>query len=108
MEKIKVLIKRSDEEVGHMTRIRPTLEILQKHVDGWIETVTLPGGIVIICDEEGRLKGKPHNCTVFPQNMAARVSFAGDIIVCGADGEEFADIPIDVKTWKRFYLNKEG
>lgn len=107
MEKIKVIVKRADEEVGHMTHISNTLENLQKTVGGYIETVTLPCGVVVICDEEGRMKGKPYNCTVFPQNMAARVSFAGDIIVCGADGEEFADIPINMKTWKQFYLNKE-
>jgi hypothetical protein len=106
MNKIKVIVKRADEEVGHMTNISNTLENLQKTVGGYIETVTLPCGVVVICDEEGRLKGKPYNCTVFPQNAVERVSFVGDIIVCGARGAEFADVPIDMKMWRKLFLGK--
>ena len=53
--KIKAIIKRPDEKIGHMTWISPTLENLQKHVDGYIETVNF-GDMIILCDEEGRLK----------------------------------------------------
>ena len=66
MGKIKSIVKRADEEYGHMTWISNTLENLQRTVGGYIETVTLPGGVVIICDEEGRIKGKPFNCVSFP------------------------------------------
>lgn len=106
MEKIKVIVKRIDEEVGHMTHISNTLENLQKTVGGYIETVTLPGGVVVICDEEGVIKGKDYNCTIFPQNVGARESFLGDIIVCGARGSELSDVPIDMKTWRKLYLGK--
>jgi hypothetical protein len=104
--KIRAIVKRTDEEVGHMTWISNTLPNLQKHVGGHIETVTLPGGVVVICDEEGRLKGKPHNCTVFPGAYSA-VEFVGDIVVCGVDGDDFADIAMPMATWKRVYLCME-
>ena len=104
--KLKCIIKRPDEEFGHVTSISDTLRNLQKTVGGYIECVTLNSftitekgevsntRLVIICDEEGRLKGKPHNCAV------SGIDFCGDIIVIGAYGEEFADIPISFEQWK--------
>ena len=106
MQKIKAIVKRADEEVGHMTWISDSLQNLQRIVGGYIETVTLPGGVVIICDEEGRIKGKPFNCVIYPHSIAARVDFCGDIIAVGADADEFADVPIDLKLWKRIFLGK--
>ncbi|MBE6016691.1 MAG: DUF3846 domain-containing protein [Lachnospiraceae bacterium] len=93
MAKIKAIIKRPDEKVGHMTWISDTLENLQRTVGGYIETVTF-GDMVIICDEEGRLKKKEPNCTI------GNVSFVGTIIAVGQDGDEFADVPIDMTGWK--------
>jgi len=92
-KKIKVIIKRPDEKVGHMTWISDTLENLQATVGGYIETVTF-GDMVIICDEEGRLKKKEPNCKI------GRTSFVGTIIAVGQDGDEFADVPIDMTGWK--------
>ena len=62
------------------------LKAFQKAVGGYIETVTLATDLVIICNEEGRLKGLPHNTTVFG------VDFVGTIVVAGVKGEEFASI----------------
>ena len=105
-EKIRAIVKRPDEEFGHMTNVSNALHNLQNIVGGYIETVTLPGGVVIICDEEGRLKGYEHCCTVFP-SQACGVEFVGEIIAVGYEGDEFCDIPIDLKTWKKIYLEKE-
>lgn len=96
MNKIKVLIKRPG-ELPRSVWISDTLENLQRTVGGCIETVTLQRGLVVICDEEGRLKGKPHNCTV------GGVEFVGDIIVAGVEGEELADYPSDFRTIKAAY-----
>lgn len=92
--KIKVIIKRPDEEVGHVTNISQSLKNLQNTVGGYIETVSLPDGVVIICNEEGRILGLPHNC------IAYGVDFVGTIIVCGRSGDAFADIPISLAEWK--------
>lgn len=96
--KIKVIIKRADEEYGHVTNVSQRLENLQNTVGGHIETVTIAPGLVIICNENGRLIGLPENCTVVTPNTS--VDFVGDIIVAGVSGDAFNDVPISLKEWK--------
>ncbi len=97
-KKIKVIIKQPG-RVPYVTNISDRLENLQKTVDGYIETVTVADDLVIICNEEGRLKNMPYNCTV------CGVDFVGTIIFAGVDGESFADIPIDFKKFKVLFGN---
>lgn len=96
--KVRCIIKRPDELVGHVTNISTRLENLQRTVGGYIETVTYCTDLVIICNEEGRLLGLPYNCTI------AGVDFVGDIIVIGSDGEEFSDLKLSLKDWKECWL----
>ena len=63
-----------------------TLEELQATVGGYIETVTIATDVVIICNEEGRLQGLPHNCRIFG------VDFVGPILIAGVDEDEFSDL----------------
>lgn len=101
MGKINCIIKRPDEPVGHMTSISCTLKNLQNHVEGRIEAVTLREGLVVICNEEGLILGLPHNCTLNASGFYGDgISFFGTIIVIGASGEEFTDIPITFKEYK--------
>ena len=86
MSEIKVLVKKPGEFPVLMT-IENTLEKLQWIVDGYIEAVSLTRELVVICDEEGRLKGKEHCCNI------AGADFVGTIIVAGIDGDEFGDLP---------------
>lgn len=98
--KIEVIIKRPDEKYGHVTNISPTLGNLQKHAGGRIEVVpVLPNrGLVMICNEEGKLLGLERNFAM--GRPPFRDVIVGTVILCGTDGEEFADIPIDLDTWK--------
>lgn len=70
-----------------------TLEALQKAVGGYIETVSIKDEpdreewAVIICNEEGRLLDMFENITI------GGWDFYGPIVICGQDGEEFADAP---------------
>lgn len=98
MAKIRAIIKRTDEPFGHMTNISPRLENLQKLVGGYIEAVTIRPGLVILCDEEGKLKDYKENMRI-PCDYLDDV-FYGDIVVLGAEGEEFTDIPIEFAEWK--------
>lgn len=93
-QKIKVIIKRPDEEYGHVTAISNTLKNLQNNVGGYIETLTMPG-YVLILNEEGRLDESPFNCHVAGFNLF------GTIIVAGVQGDEFADVGISFDEWKK-------
>lgn len=94
MRKIKVIAKRADKPEPYVTWISDSLKNLQNFVGGFIETVTVATDLVIICNEEGRLQGLPYNCEVLG------ITFVGDILFVGVDGEEFADCPADLETIK--------
>ena len=101
-KKIKCIVKRPDEQFGHMTWISDSLENLQKTVGGYIETVTLDNGVVLICNEEGKIRYMPYNFTLRRMWRVVTIQnvIFGTVIVCGADGYEFTDIPIDFNEWK--------
>lgn len=96
MEKIYVLTKHPGYTPRHVW-VSNNLEALQKAVGGYIEAVTVATDFVILCDEEGRLKDKPHNCTI------CGVDFVGDIVICGVSGEDFSDLPCDWDTMKQLF-----
>lgn len=48
--------------------------------------MTIASDAVIICNEEGRLQGLPHNCRIFG------VDFVGPILIVGRDDEDFTDL----------------
>lgn len=95
MEKIRAIIKRPDEEIGHVTNISPKLKNLQNIVGGNIETVTIRPGVVVICNEEGRITGLDLNCVVKVDTLFGYglVGFCGEIIVVGACEDDFCDLP---------------
>lgn len=93
--KIKAIIKRPDEEFGHMTNISERLENLQNTVGGYIECVSPDPRIVIICNEEGKLIGLEPNMKIQGDILC------GTIIVVGVSGEDFADVPISFEEWKQ-------
>ena len=94
-QKIKVIIKRPDEEYGHVTAISYTLENLQKTVGGYIETLSMPGYTLIVNEEGILLENLHYNC-----NVAGFMLF-GTIIVAGVQGDEFADVGISFDEWKK-------
>lgn len=86
-EQIKVIVKAPGRTAE--PRIIPnTLEELQGIVGGYIEVVRFASDCVIICNEEGKLYGLPHNIFLMGEN------FVGAIIIAGTSGEDFDDIPM--------------
>lgn len=81
----------------HLVIIPNELEMLQQLVGGYIECVTIMPELVIICDEEGRLKGKPYNCTI------DGMPYVGTIVAVSVNGDEFDSIGDDAVK----YLNEE-
>lgn len=87
---LSVIVKRPGMAAAVST-VKNTLEDLQKFVGGYIETLTLDNGIVVICDEEGLLKNRAVSC------LMEGNYFFGPIIIAGVDGEEFTDCPVSYK-----------
>ena len=98
MNKIKAIIKRPDEAYGHVTWISNTLENLQRIVGGHIEVVQLTKHLVIICNEDGKIQNLGDNFWI---GSGIKDMMVGAVIVCGVNGEDFADVPIDLASWKR-------
>ena len=94
MRKFRAIIKRPGEPYGHMTSVNDSLADLQSIVGGPIEVVNLGAGVLLICNEEGKLSGLEHNF-ILPGDI-----IVGTVIICGAGEEDFEDIPISMKVWK--------
>lgn len=67
--------------------VENTLKALQAEVGGYIETVTIASDAVVICNEEGRLRGMSYNCLFFG------MVFVSTILVVGRNKDEFCDVP---------------
>ena len=98
MSNIRVVIKKPN-EAAYMTVIKNELETLQKIVGGFIETVTVSDDLVVICNEEGRIKKLPQNCNV------CGVDFVGTIIFAGVNEDEFANVPISYSRFRDLFPN---
>lgn len=89
-DRIRVIVK----PVGlkaHVEYVENELKAFQSLVGGFIEAVTIAEDTVILCDEDGRLKGKPYNCEV------AGINFVGDIALVGVSGEEFTGTAVKLE-----------
>lgn len=97
--KMRCIVKRPDELYGHMTNITPSLENLQKLVQGYIEAVPLQEGVIILCNEMGKIQGLDWN---IPHPHTNHDILVGTIIVCGVKGEHFVSLPpaFEMSTWK--------
>ena len=95
-DNIKAYCKRPG-EVPRSVWVTNSLKNLQNYVGGHIEVVTIATDCCIICNEEGRILKMPHNCTV------AGIDFVGDILFVGISGENFSDMPIEFKDFKRMF-----
>ena len=93
MHKIKVFIKDPGKKLRSVS-ISKTLENLQKTVGGYIETVTLASDLVIICNEEGKLRGLPYNCRIL------NGEFVGTLIFAGVKDDDFDDVPVKYQEMK--------
>lgn len=97
--KIRAIVKRPDEKYGHVTFISPTLENLQKTVDGNIETILLRGGNVLLVNEDGKNQKLPVNFLMTRGHWGDII--VGTVAVVGTDGEEFSDCTMQFDTWKK-------
>lgn len=96
--KVKVIIKRPDEQYGHVTNISTRLENIQKTVEGRFEVVRLGDGDVMLCNEEGKLLNLDRNFVMGFWPFVDMI--CGTVIIIGTEGEDFVDVHMSFKTWK--------
>ena len=87
---MRALIKNPGDEQFRQIVILNDLHLLQQLVGGYIETVTISTDACVICNEEGRIQGMPHNCSF------CGIDFVGPILIVGTDGDDFTDCPMSV------------
>ena len=80
------VIKKEPDKFPEVVDIPNELDTLQEAVGGYIEVFPVATDLVILCDEEGRIDGKPFNCNL------CGADFCGTIMFVGVDGEEFTDV----------------
>lgn len=107
MSKIRILALPVDRE-PYITNIENSLGNMQRFVGGYIETVTVLKNpqVILICDEEGLLKGSAVNPSIpnlDEYGWWGMGFIVGDCFLCGVDGEEFADLPDE---WKDVLLKR--
>lgn len=82
MEKMLRVIYKEPGRMAELRDIPNTLRGLQGAIHGYIQAVTYKDGLVILCDEEGYIKGLEPN--IF--------GICGPVVICREDGEDFASI----------------
>lgn len=113
--KTRVIIKRPDEDYGHLTNISFSMDNLQKTVGGPIEVVNIGNSLLgeplrMIINEEGKLRNLPFNFMLPQYGGWTRDFIVGTVIVCGMNeaGDNFGNIPITFKEWKNILDKMRG
>lgn len=98
-EKIKIVVKKPG-CISTIATIPNTLNAMQGLVHGYIETVTLGNGLVLIMDEEGRLKGRSANI-----ETKLFGTIVGTVLVTAADGDRFISLtPEQIQTARAWLM----
>ena len=91
---MKIIIKEPGKE-PHQMIIDNSLKTLQELVDGYIEPVRVNEGIVMIVNEEGKLRGMEKNFAFRGDTIVGNAIFVGD------EGEDFTDVPATAEDIKK-------
>ena len=95
-KKISVIIKDPDKNPRHVY-ISDSLENLQRTVGGHIQRMTIATDLVVLCDVDGPVNDKKYNCTL------CGIQLFGTIVFCGINGTDYADMPGDYHTFKKYF-----
>ena len=107
-KKIKCIVKRPDEQFGHVTWVSDSLENLQKTVEGDFDVICFENGMAIICNKNrhcpssGLLYNFPMNAPLHSYHCVLHnVPICGTVIICGVSDNKFIDIPVNFNTWRK-------
>lgn len=99
------VIRKHPGEMPEVIDMENDLNAICAELGGHMEAVTIAEDLAILCDEEGRLKGKAPNIAL----KGLGVDFCGTILVVGVDGETFCDVPeLDWILWTFFRVVRYG
>lgn len=98
---MRALYKAPDDTKFRQILVPNDLHTLQDLVGGYIETVTVRTDpkVVLICNEEGVIRmDMEYNCVIRCKDASGGFDcpFYGPILLVGAEGDEFTDVPISV------------
>lgn len=94
-EKIKVVHYRMDSNkyiYKEIKEVEDSLEDYKELIDGHLETYPLTDKLIIVCDEEGKIKQKEPRAVVFSVITRCPEVIVGDFFVCRRQGENFASV----------------
>ena len=99
-------------------RIKNTLENFQIHVGGNIETLSVPNGVTLVFNEDGKIKDLPFNINVMRHHyinptdyVEAPIPIYGTVIACSTGDGEFKSITAtldDYEALLKLWGNKTG
>lgn len=90
---IKAFVKHPNQD-PYLTTLSAELEAMRKLVGGYLQEVAISADIVILCDEEGKLKGKPYNCTFWTHTLV------GTLVFVGVKDDEWVDCPLSYREFR--------
>lgn len=87
-----------------MTEIDNTLEAMQEFVGGYIEVINITDKILLVCNEEGKMRGLPPAAFIV-RNQKSQDIIVGKFFLCREDGENMVSIhESDIEDFKRIVL----
>ena len=87
-----------------MTEIENTLDAMQEFVDGPIEVINITDEILLVCNEEGKMRGLPPSAFIV-RNQQAQDVIVGKFFLYREDGEDMVGIQeSDIEDFKRIVL----
>lgn len=87
LKMIKAIVKHPKQD-PYITPLSAELEAMQELVGGYLQEVAIASDCVILCDEDGKLKGKPYNCTFLSHDLV------GTLVFVGVENNDWTDIPL--------------
>lgn len=69
-----------------------SLESMQKLVGGYIQSVPLSYNTALVCDEDGRMKGRPVNRVAVTDDGDMIDLIRGDFFIAGTGSEDFVSL----------------
>ena len=89
---MKAIYKKVESINPEIIEIEDSLNSLQKCVDGHIEMLCLSENIVLLLDEEGKIKNKQPNFALqIPERNFLDV-IVGDVLILGVNGPDFRSL----------------